>query len=952
MAMMQKTLARMGTILLAAGWLGQARAAEAAGNEGPALVPMPKIYHALGRTFGVAGRTLYVAQGNRQCEIAAVELTKRIVELGANPGPTQPVTDTTGPGIYIVPVSHPAAQVFIQEHALAITAADPGPQGYVIRTCDQRVIVIGSDNVGVLYGAMTLRQMLMASNGGVTITAADVYDRPDYHYRVGASYWRQLGLWGTGEKDQTAALKAGVNWLLRLKINLIQDYKLRDPRETEIKAAYFECIKEVNAYARDRGIYAGHFIQTRVGLGTFDKGDRFDKWPCYVYPNRGKRFYCWSADDLAQETAARWADFYRDHNFSLCFLHPVDGGGIEDPELWSRRCPECRKRWQDNERWKASIHQYNIWGKVFRERAPGVTISSPIYPYHAGYASHARFPDTSRETWLMNSTDYWDKVHRGTDQTIIPMSWMSLRSLMDGYRAYWNGRPLCVYAHSFISCGYFGTWHRNCKTNHYGDQRDIFLLTGGSCLVCLSRWMNYLCSNEFAWNTLAPGHEYYTGLYYDVDADHTGPDTIMQDWVPRACRAFYGEAVGREMVPVYTAGVQPLYIMDPGQGVALANKMRRRPLADVDPTKNQKEEDVGKPMAPDIVDSSQRMGAQVQAARTALTALKEAYKHIDTLDQYRRKTFLHFYRRMPLWYLTARARHACYVAAEQQRRGAYKSAASALQTGLKNFDADYARVQQVIAQTKGMRELKYYPLLHDRGGIDPRPDKVKQLLEERLASAAVVLKPRRPGEVIKVGIHKGLGEKGTKAFFDTFANVEAEIIESLSMAVLDRYDCVFILQTKSVDRADYFHGLPRYVREGGGGVVFQHDMCGRPGRNAFGKKTPFPEICPNAPGRKDAKTVVAKIAHPALLGAKPNESFEHTYYDHLNLESGKDGTVIVVDDAGDPVVIVGAAGNGKVVFDGNVNLTAADGDERLTGFNARLARGAVEWFTGVALEEK
>jgi hypothetical protein len=292
------------------------------------------------------------------------------------------------------------------------------------------------------------------------------------------------------------------------------------------------------------------------------------------------------------------------------------------------------------------------------------------------------------------------------------------------------------------------------------------------------------------------------------------------------------------------------------------------------------------------------------------------------------------------------------VAAEKQREGAYKDAAAALEVGLKNFDEDFARVQDVITQTKGMRELMYFPLLHDRGGVNPRPDKVKRLLEERLASASVVLKPRRPGKVLKVGIHKGLGMNGTKAYFDTFENVEAEIIESLSLAVLDRYDCVFILQTKSVDRADYFHSLPRYVREGGGTVVFQHDMCGRPGRNAFGEKTPFPEICPRAPGRKDAKTVVVKSAHRVLCGAKAGESSQHMYYDHLNPEPGPKGTVVAVDEAGDPVVVVGEAGAGKVVFDGNVNLTGSDGDELLTGFNARLARGALEWATGVALEEK
>jgi len=115
----------------------------------------------------------------------------------------------------------------------------------------------------------------------------------------------------------------------------------------------------------------------------------------------------------------------------------------------------------------------------------------------------------------------------------------------------------------------------------------------------------------------------------------------------------------------------------------------------------------------------------------------------------------------------------------------------------------------------------------------------------------------------------------------------------------------------SLDRQDCFHNLPRYVREGGGGLLFQHDLCGF-GRSPLGQATPFPEICPKAAGRKDA---------------------------------------LAVDRDGDPVVGVGEAGSGKVILDGNVNLTKDDRDEVLTGFNAALAQGAVEWFTGVRLEK-
>jgi hypothetical protein len=39
-----------------------------------------------------------------------------------------------------------------------------------------------------------------------------------------------------------------------------------------------------------------------------------------------------------------------------------------------------------------------------------------------------------------------------------------------------------------------------------------------------------------------------------------------------------------------------------------------------------------------------------------------------------------------------------------------------------------------------------------------------------------------------------------------------------------------------------------------------------------------------------------------------------------------------------------------VFFDGNEDFTKNDRDEVLTGFNAALAQGAVEWFTGVKLQ--
>jgi Glycosyl hydrolase family 20, domain 2 len=937
-------------VLVAVVWCGGVLAAPVGT---PDLVPMPKTYQSLRRTFRISGQTFFVAAKNRQCAIAVEELNLRIVKLGGKPSTHKIATDPAQPGVYILPVTHPVAKRLINAEGLDVSVHKPGPQGYIIRTTANRVIIIGSDSVGALYGAMTLRQMLVSKDGVVNIAAANIRDVPDYRYRVGVPYRRRMDRQiGAGEKEHVKAIQAALDWMLRFKINMTAKFIAYPRGLTDAKRAQ---IRAINKYGLERGIYAADWGDTSVANGRYDKDPEFEKWPCVFYTKGGfQKSYCWSRDDLARQKATRRADFLRDGHFKFFFLHPKDGGGIANPELWNNRCATCRKRWGDGDRWKASVHQYNLWAEVIRKRAPNVVMSSPIYPYAASFADRDRFPDAPEALWRQNSVDFWANLNRGMDRNIMPMTWMSKRSFMDEFRALWSGRATCIYAHSFVALGYFSTYHRNAKTNYYGNPDDIFLYTAGGCLT-KSKWMNFLCSNEFAWNTLAPGHQDYTRVYYDAEFDHVGPKVIMDEWVPRACRAFFGKALGEKMTPVFTAGVQPFYIMNPAAGIVRANKIRRYALADVDPGKPPEEVAKAKADVVDIVDSAARMAGQVRATQIAMRSLVDAHAHVDTLDRYQKKIFYYYYRRMPFWYLAARAHHAERQAAELQRQGMYAQSVSVLKTGLALLDKDLAYLQSVLAATKGKPDLTTIPLLSRRNRDrveNPQPGKLRQLLQERLASASVVLKPRRPGPKVRVAIFTGLGAQGTKAFFDTFKNVDAEIIDSLSLAVLDRFDCVFIMQTKRVDRGDVFHGLRRYVIEGGRGVVFQHDMCGRPGRSAFGAKTPFPEICSHAPGRKDALKVLAKVAHPVLTGAKPNDAFKHMYYDHLNPKPGPEGKVVVVDEEGDPVVIVGSVGLGKVIFDGNVNLTSNNEDKPLVQFNAMLAKGAVEWFTGVKLLKK
>jgi hypothetical protein len=213
------------------------------------------------------------------------------------------------------------------------------------------------------------------------------------------------------------------------------------------------------------------------------------------------------------------------------------------------------------------------------------------------------------------------------------------------------------------------------------------------------------------------------------------------------------------------------------------------------------------------------------------------------------------------------------------------------------------------------------------------------------------IKPRQVGQIARVGLYKGFGAEGTKLYLDGFSNVQAEIINSLALPVLDKYDCVFVFQTPSIPREEYFGNLAQYVRSGGRGVLLQHDLCGF-SRSQFGSTTPFTDICASAFDRRDAVKLFVKQAHPTLPGLAAGQSMDHMYFDHEVLKAGKDGTIVAVDEKGDPVVIVGKVGAGKVIFDGNVSLITGNKESKLTGFNAVLAKGAVEWFTGRTLKEK
>ncbi|HRU05256.1 MAG TPA: glycoside hydrolase family 20 zincin-like fold domain-containing protein [Candidatus Brocadiia bacterium] len=922
----------------------------------PDLVPMPKQYQALEGAVDLTGLPLFIPLQNRQCVIAAEELALRARELGGQMGAAAEVGGTASPGVYVLPVDHPSAAKLAAESGLKVTASSPGRQGYVLRAGAGRVVIIGSDNVGALYGAMTLRQMMQGKDGAVQAPAALITDWPDFGLRVSLSEWRGLRKLAAGEKSFIPGAKAGIDWMLRYKMNIIEDYYGQDARA--VPQTTRDYYREINAYAVDRGIYPLFMTETSVygwhGSKTgpvAPPGVKEPKdWPC-IYDARPYResYYCWSDDAAAKAKIEAMADFLKECNFKVIYNHCVDGGSLPDPEMWSRRCPRCRQLWKDDERWKATVHQWKLWSEGLLAKNPDLKILAIIYPYHAGYLN-LRTPE-NEALWKQNVWDYWTNIHREMPKSLYFCTWIADQDANAKFLQILKGRPVefsDCYAHDV---GVFGTQSRFYNAAAGGDPRDMVHVTGGNLLQ--TKWMVYLNSAEFAWNAKAPGAEPYTMgmLFYDIERDNTGPAVIMNEWLPRACRSFWGADIAPQMARFYSSGLQPRYILDPAATISRANQQRADPMADTDPA-SKKRIATGK-VPPVIVDDAARMKRQADIARACAAALDEAYDGAAKLDRYKMKLFAKYYRRVHYWLAVAQARYDMRVGDELVAQGRTKEAAKLYRDGIAVYEQNMAEAEKRMERVKTIPD----PDFHTRKQFaeENTAKALKSEFSRKAESAETILQPRRPGRFVRVAVFKGLGAQGTLDFLNGFANVKAEMINDIGLKTLDRFDCVFMLRNGADNRFDYFQNLRRYVVEGGGGVVIEHTHCGH---KRFETRTPFPEVCQRSVNRWDNfDRNIYTVSNPLLQGVKPGAAFQNMYIDFFEPVPGKDGFVVAVDKDKHPAAVAGKVGLGKVVFNGGVSVSSVnntyDAEEKeIYGFNALIAEKAVEWFTGVRLEKK
>lgn len=146
----------------------------------------------------------------------------------------------------------------------------------------------------------------------------------------------------------------------------------------------------------------------------------------------------------------------------------------------------------------------------------------------------------------------------------------------------------------------------------------------------------------------------------------------------------------------------------------------------------------------------------------------------------------------------------------------------------------------------------------------------------------------------------------------------------------------------TLDRPEQVKATRTYLASGGG-LVLQHSACGR-GR----PETPVPSVARKVIDRRpDTVLAVKDRAHP--IAAELPDQFEHAYHDHLFLEPGPDGTVVVADREGAAVVVAGNAGAGRIVMCGALPgyrydpATFAQAEAEPTGGELQLAVNMAKW---------
>jgi len=514
-------------------------------------------------------------------QIAVDEINGRLIELGCEPLATFRA-DTS-------------EERFFSGRLIRLSLVDstdkeerekvPGAeQGYWIDSMDRVVRLIGRDDQGLLWAAVTFRRMLTQDEEGrILLFSAEIRDWPDFAVRMMGrlpKYARRhterdlleaIRTLNSADADRFAAeyvddAQRVVDFLFRLKHNLtwfpMKDVPTRmdelvDAIGDKVRAGMFlECLRRIGDYARERGVEVAAVESAHIGVSPEDDGDP-DISRC-VRHGVHKKYFCWTLDEHNRTKGEETARFYGGAGFSLVGLHSVDGGGAADAALWKQRCKFCRERWKEN-RAGADGQIYATWNEAFRKFAPRTALAAIQDPYDATILLRATDAD------LPATRDYWDALHKvlPRDAKFSVCVRENVRPAVEAFAKLFPSRPLLLYwmadaAQDDQRWGpLFSSRVRYASTFLLEGRRDWLFGISSGC-----RPLAAVAAAQYMWNVQTPGSALWPGPL-DVDRDGSEPAAFFGKQLETFAVELFGPNAAPDLLDVFRGCISPSYCIAP-----------------------------------------------------------------------------------------------------------------------------------------------------------------------------------------------------------------------------------------------------------------------------------------------------------------------------------------------------------------------------------------------------
>jgi hypothetical protein len=575
-----------------------------------------------------------------------------------------------------------------------------------------------------------------------------------------------------------------------------------------------------------------------------------------------------------------------------------------------------------------------------------------VYPYNAIYLDweglKKRYPELTREQFEKSGRLYFKRFASLIPEDVHICVWLGEKGFMDEFRAIFGDRPMYYWfkiCAGWVDAGWLVTTHRHIGTNFYGHPGDIMAVRVDRNAP---NYINRAVACQFAWNTKSEGAQDFTGVYYDFLTDNDEPRLIIDKWGLLACRSMWGSEAGPVVFEAFNKGIIPALIVQPSRVVDKPNRNRR------------------KRGEPPIEITAEMMLRQAEGCEAAAKALDQLLAMDVKLEDLAERLYVYYLRRTHCLAPYARAHYHLMLANEGVAKGDEKKVHDNVAAGKAALEAGLKDMEQVLALTAEMKAMdpRYtrqaaqgvFPAIPGTDADFPRMLESLEAAAQRYADSQLQFEPIKHEGVIKVAIYNPKGDGGSAIGHQGWMNtlegvedIEAEFVDDLGLSNLINYEVLLYPQCnsgRSVGRYEFFEVLKRYVEEAGGGMVFGHQCVGSD-RAEFGMETTFPRIGLGASARLDSNKVVVAAEHPVTAGpaqAGSRTEFEHSYYDHFIVKPGRKATVILKDpDDGGAVMVAGAQGKGRVIYDGSIMLNQDNSAPTAEGLEREVFLSAIRW---------